>query len=397
MPFHGHESTLLRELYPSSEPGALVGIVGALGFSANQYLRTNPDLADAGLDEAGATFHYLSCGALSEQRRFNASIQPGDRSWIAALEAFPLDSTASRMLLVNLMLNRIWSDRTPFDAEQGMNGEFLGVCRRKGIRPLLMIGDSHCQAYLVPQEIGGIVHIPLPMVCHGGSAAGLANPDSRSGFGTGITRFLDLHGSLVRDFELPCFFKFGQVDAEFVWIFRRAQRDETSWSMAEFETFAGRAVTRYMEFLERLSVAHDLVGQVRVLSIFPPTLSDASWHKGYVNARIGRLESDLAGDVLSAKVRQLTIPTQWQRTRLHALWNASVMAECARRGLLYVDDFQMLLDHRGLVDGAFTTGHDGADHHLAVSRMGGVARTIFGRYAATTGISSRAGHDQAEG
>lgn len=59
------------------------------------------------------------------------------------------------------------------------------------------------------------------------------------------------------------------------------------------------------------------------------------------------------------------------------------MAECARRGLLYVDDFQALLDHRGLVDDAYTAGHDGADHHLAVAVMGGVVRNIFKRYATT--------------
>lgn len=391
MPFHGHESILLRELYPSSDPDALIGIVAALGFSAGEYLRSNPDLADAGLDEAGATFHYLSCGAPAEQRRFDVSAGAGDRSWIAALEVFPLDSAASRMLLVNLMLNRIWSDRSPLDARQGVGRDFLAACRLKGIRPVLMIGDSHCQAYLVPQEIGGIVHIPLPMVCHGGSAAGLANPDSRSGFGASITRFFDVHGGLIKDFEVPCFFKFGQVDAEFVWIFRRAQRDETRWSMAEFEAFAGNAVSRYMEFLERLSMAHALVEQVRVLSIFPPTLSDASWHKGYVNARIGRLESDMAEDVLSARVRRLSIPTQRERTRLHALWNALVMTECARRGLLYVDDFQMLLDQRGLVRSAFVAGHDGADHHLAVALMGGVARNVFERYATATDVPVRGG------
>ena len=65
--------------------------------------------------------------------------------------------------------------------------------------------------------------------------------------------------------------------------------------------------------------------------------------------------------------------------------------------LLVPSMIQMLLDHRGLVDGAFTTGHDGADHHLAVSLMGGVTRNIFGRHAATAGISIRAGHGQAEG
>ncbi|HVX05174.1 MAG TPA: hypothetical protein VHA71_08655 [Rhodanobacteraceae bacterium] len=383
MPFDEHQLARLLELYPSSNPEALLHATAALGFSVDEYFRTNPDLKEAGLDEAGAAYHYLSCGALHEQRRFNSCVQEGDRSWIAALQVFPLDSPASRMLLVNLMLNRIWSDRLPLDAGHGTCREFLEVCRRKAIRPVLMIGDSHCQAYLVPQEIGTIVHIPLQMVCHGGSAAGLANPDSKSGFGGAIARFFDTHADLIREFELPCFFKFGQVDAEFVWIFKRAQRRETRWSAAGFEAFARNAVARYMDFLERLSAAHGLVGQVRVLSIFPPTLSDASWHKGYVNARIRRLESDMEEDVLSERVRDLSIPTQRERTRLHALWNALVMAECARRGLLYVDDFQALLDHRGLVDDAYTAGHDGADHHLAVAVMGGVVRNIFKRYATT--------------
>jgi hypothetical protein len=392
MSFHEHQLTRLRELYPSSSPATLLQVACALGFSAGEYFRTNPDLVDAGLDETDAAYHYLSCGGPDEQRRFNAYVKAGDPSWIAALETFPLDSPASRMLLVNLMLNRIWSERSPLEAGQGMCVEFLDICRRKPIRPILVIGDSHCQAYLVPQEIGGIVYVPLPMVCHGGSAAGLANPDSKSGFGESITRFFDAHGALLREFRLPCFFKFGQVDAEFVWIFKRAQRHETQWSMAEFETFARNGATRYMDFIEHLATTHGLADQVRVLSIFPPTLSDASWHKGYVNARIGRLESDMAGDILSEKVRQLSIPTQRERTRLHALWNALIMMECARRGLLHVDDFQMLLDHRGLVDSIYTAGHDGADHHLAVASMGGVARSIFGRYAATTDTSRASGN-----
>lgn len=388
MLFREHQLARLLELYPASDPLALLAAIGALGFSADEYLRTNPDLANAGLDEAGATYHYLSCGALAEQRRFNPSSTAGDRSWISALEAFPLDSPASRLLLVNLMLNRIWSDRLPLDAGQGVCADFLVACRRKAIRPLLMIGDSHCQAYLLPQEARGSVYIPLQMVCHGGSAAGLANPGSKSGFGGSITRFFDAHGDMIREFELPCFFKFGQVDAEFVWVFKRAQQQETGWSIAGFEAFAGSAVTRYVDFLEQLSTAHDLVDRVRVFSIFPPTLSDASWREGYINARIGRLESDLARDVLSEKVRQLSIPTQRERTRLHAVWNALVMQECAHRGLLYVDDFQMLLDHRGLVDSAYTAGHDGSDHHLAVAAMGGVARDIFERYARMDEVSA---------
>jgi hypothetical protein len=99
----------------------------------------------------------------------------------------------------------------------------------------------------------------------------------------------------------------------------------------------------------------------------------------------------MAEDVLSARVRRLSIPTQRERTRLHALWNALVMTECARRGLLYVDDFQMLLDQRGLVRSAFVAGHDGADHHLAVALMGGVARNVFERYATATDVPVRGG------
>src|SRR6185312_15339338 len=97
MSFHEHQLARLRELYPSSDPASLLEAAYAQGFSANEYFRTNPDLVEAGLDEAGAAYHYLSCGGLQEQRRFNSSINDGDRSWMAALEAFPLDSPASRM------------------------------------------------------------------------------------------------------------------------------------------------------------------------------------------------------------------------------------------------------------------------------------------------------------
>lgn len=381
MRLHEYQMQRLSELYASLNPVELLDAIGALGFSAQEYLLANRDLVDAGLDEPGATYHYLTCGGLAERRRFNASGATSKQSWLAALDAFPVDQPESRILLVNLLLNRIWSDGSPLDASHGVDVELLKVCRRKAIRPVLIVGDSHCQAYLVPHEIAGIVHVPLHVVCHAGSAAGLANPHSRSGFGMQITKMFDRDASTIRDFGLPCFFKFGQVDAEFVWVFKRVQQGKIEWEAADFEQFACSAVSSYMDFVERLANTHQLTDHMRVMSVFPPTLSDTSWHAGYVNARVGRLESDLSRVVLAEKIKKLSIPTQRERTRLHALWNALVMRECACRGLLYVDDFQILLGYTGLVDSNYTLGHDGADHHLDVALMDGTASSIFARYA----------------
>lgn len=384
MQFDAGQTQRLTELYPAMDLSALIERVEAFGFSACGYLARNADLVAAGLDENTAAFHYLSQGAVVEQRRFARCEGAQAGAWIEALKMFPLEAPAACRLLANLLFNRYVDDQLTLTREVAGWQAFFAACQDRPVHPVLVIGDSHSEAYMVPRVIGGRVHVPVHLLCSGGSAAGLANPNSKSGYGTDVREILKLWASLVKDFRLPLFFKFGQVDAEFVWVFKRVRCGAIDWSMAEFEAFAEDAVGRYLAFVEQLSDTHDLAGHVRVLSIFPPTLSDTAWQAGYVNAHIGYLESDAALATLSEQVKRISIPTQPERTRLHALWNAIVMRECARRGLLYVDDFQPLIGGQGVVDARYMLGHDGANHHLRFDLLDDVVASIFDRYASVS-------------
>lgn len=160
------------------------------------------------------------------------------------------------------------------------------------------------------------------------------------------------------------FFKFGGVDAEFVWNFQRIRDGETSFSVDQFSAFAERSVAQYMSFVEKITAIVSPRRMV-ILSIFPPCLSDAKWAQGYVNGHIGYLETDQAIDDLKAATLRLEIPNLETRTAMHAIYNEELRRGAARLGVRFADDFTPLLAECGkVIDTKYFAKYGGRDHHI---------------------------------
>jgi hypothetical protein len=158
---------------------------------------------------------------------------------------------------------------------------------------------------------------------------------------------------------LPVFLKFGQVDTEFVYNFRRIEHGLYRYDPADCAEFLRDTAERYFSFLDRLAA---VIGpdRMRVCSIFPPCLSDATCHDGYVNGHIAQLESDRQVAELSAALRRLEIPDLQERTRLHASFNREIESRCWCRQWTYVDDFTGILGGRDSIREEWRRN----DHHL---------------------------------
>lgn len=226
-----------------------------------------------------------------------------------------------------------------------------------------MIGDSHSRLCIHYDLPGRGEAAPLHLLCSGGSAAGLNNVNSRSQYGIRLKEWALTTRDVINEFNLPVFLKFGQVDAEFVSVFKRIEKSEKLFSLDNFELFCRNSVKNYFEFIDEISEIIE-PALLRICTIFPPTLSSAAWSLGYVNAHVGFLESDDDLEYLSQSVQKLQIPGLRIRTNLHAIFNAELQRQSARRNIAFMNDFSALVSGNGVIDGKFMVGHRGDDHHL---------------------------------
>ena len=244
--------------------------------------------------------------------------------------------------------------------------------------PVLLIGDSHAHFLFAgpPMLDAGIM--PVPFLCSGGSARGLANPRSRSGYGTRILDRLDGLGAKL--IGRPIVFKFGQIDVEFVSDLKRIRDNQRRFDIEEARRFIVEAVATYGDFLVRCA---DVTGaRLIVMGVFPPTLNDVALKLGYVNAHIAFLEGIDAVEELGAALARTEMPDLETRTGLHREFNERLATRCAGEGLDYLDEFDVMLDASGTVDPRFTRSHGGTDHHLdlssdaTITRMRAVAHSL---------------------
>ncbi|QDI83148.1 hypothetical protein E8E01_23415 [Methylorubrum populi] len=264
-----------------------------------------------------------------------------------------LSQAAMVFLNSHLADPRTWSDR-----QSPRSWRRIASALRSRGRPFVVIGDSHSANYrrVLVDERGH--HIPLNFQMFAASAAGLANPQSRSGWNKRIERIRDeILPNLPRG--TPVFLKFGQVDVEFVHAFKRMQEKRFGFDVEEFRAFAQRTVDRYISFILAAGLREAIV-----LSINPPTLTDDGWRKGYANAHIrGKAHYDLTPED-QAEFEQLEVPDMLTRTGLHRLFNTMLAERCAEKGLAWFNDFDRYLGLDGVIDPVFNALWDGRDHHV---------------------------------
>jgi hypothetical protein len=232
---------------------------------------------------------------------------------------------------------------------------------------MLVVSDSHGVLYLVEDVLREGRLLPVPFLCTGASARGLGNPQSRGGAGQRIREHLTARADEIADGVI--LLKFGQVDLEFVYDYRRIRDGRRAFDRVDAVAFAEEGARRYVAFIETLRGL--TTARLVVTAALPPSLNDAALRAGYINAHIGELHADSGPEQLLAQLQQLDMPDWKTRTDLARAYNAALAAECARAGLTFLDDFTPLCGPDGLIDPELLVWHGGTDHHLCAGAPAG--------------------------
>ena len=220
-----------------------------------------------------------------------------------------------------------------------------------GRRLLHCFGDSHV---LVLNDVGKLLSRTWLTVdvAQGGTALGLANPNSRS---AALPKFLRVIRTLPA--SRPLLFMMGEVDCGYL-IWHRAERldlDVDDQLQASFES--------YTNFLE--SLRNQGRDTIVVAAIPPPTILDGqTWGEVAIARSNARIE------VTASLV---------DRTMLTCRYNAMLREWTAAKGYLYLDYESEILDEEtGLVRNRLRH-QDGADHHLDPAQFAPIVATLLRR------------------
>ena len=348
------------------------------GFSAAAYYDANPDLGNSFGSASRAALHFLAV-AQSERRSFPIDL---DFKGLRALSELPV---ANRALLngvvASLVMAWLYRPGESFERMMERASPHLAAFRLIGARPYVLIGDSHSMLYRRSTAFEDCWLLPLHCDCSGGSAIGLFNPFSRSGYRQRIHAVMPLIEGIKGASSCPILFQFGQVDMEFVYPFRRIASGVTAFDQANFDEFVQSSITAYVGFLAEM-IPRDRRPMVDVLAIFPPALADHVLRDGYVNEHVTSIEAAIEPDALKTQLKRLEWPGLAHRTRLHRQYNALLSSAAAESGFTTVSDFDRLVAVDGVVDRHFTAIQNGRDHHLDFGPTEGLAETILARITA---------------
>lgn len=225
-----------------------------------------------------------------------------------------------------------------------------------GALPVLVIGDSHSTHWVRRSARDGRWLLPLQQLHTGATARGLGRAASASGAG-------ERAAATIAATTWPVILKFGQVDLEFVYTYKRLDGPKP-YDPAHAEAFALAVAEAYAGWLAELPRRE----RVHVAGVFPPALSDAAWRTGYVNAHIAQMHGPADLSDLSARLRAVEIPPLAERTRIHDLFNEALAESCDRLGLPWLDDAAAVRVAGGRVLGR----GGGHDHHLNYAATGPV-------------------------
>ena len=258
------------------------------------------------------------------------------------------------------LLEKAWVELAHAAAMSG-NRERLRGLMREGAQPYAVIGDSHGRLLVRRSRTGdGRWLAPLWWLETGASARGLGRADARSGAGARVRAAIA--DALAVHETSPVLIKFGQVDIEFVQVFKRLEAGERAFEPAHFRSFADETIARYVAFVADAVAPADR-SRVHLCSLFPPTLSDAAWRAGYLNAHVVALHGPSGGGNLADRLAGLDIPDLARRTALHADFNTALGSAAYAEGFAFRDDFAPLLGAAGVVDPRWLGPAAGADHH----------------------------------
>jgi len=335
------------------------------GFSAEAYRDAYPDFAGLNWGPKQAVSHFFHYG-LDERRVAPLTL---DRQALVALARLPIHNGAFKARLLTAPGGHLFNTIDRCDvASIAERWPTVRALAREAACPYFVAGDSHSRQYALTGARDDTWLLPIHLLYTGGSAAGLGNSASHSGYGFLMRQAVQVIGELPGADEIPFLIQFGQVDIEFVYHFRRVRDGERKFSLMRYHAFCDRLLEQYIQFVIELFCSPARLRPCLV-SVFPPALSDAAWHQGYVNAEIVQRETTASTDDLRAGIRELEIASLRQRTDAHVYYNDRLRAECLRNGFGFIDSTTPFLGVGGTVDPHFVNPDwDGAEHHLDYRR-----------------------------
>lgn len=331
------------------------------GFSAEAYRDHYDDFTPLNWGPTQALRHLFNHG-LNERRAIPMTL---DRDALVALARLPIADTGFKSKLLTGLARYLFADLGhPYGPAIVERWQVVRDLVRQGARPYFITGDSHSHHLNLTGARGTEWLLPIHLLCTAGSATGLGNPVSRSGYGSLLRDAIRTIQTLPDEEEIPFLFQFGQVDIEFVHHFRRVRDGGRALDLETYGMFCDATATRYIDFVADV---FDLPRRKRVFvaSVFPPALSDAAWKQGYVNDDIARRETDMSVEALSAGIRELEIANFRQRTEIHLRFNARLKAACELLGFGFLDVATGFLGADGLPDPLYISPErQGFEHHL---------------------------------
>jgi hypothetical protein len=353
-----------------------------VGFSAEAYRNAYADLAATNWD-ARKTLSHLFHHGLDERRVAPLNL---DKHALVALARLPLSRGAFKAKLLTFLSHHL------FDYVDGPDGiaivEHWGTIQdlaREGGYPYFIAGDSHSSHYALTGARYDDWMLPIHLLCTAGSATGLANPRSRSGYGRRLEQAVHLIRELPGSDAVPFLLQFGQVDLEFVFHYRRVRDGRRTLDMDDYKMFCDVVLDQYTRFVAELFPAANR-SRVFLVSLFPPALSDAAWHEGYVNTDVVHREAAISVENLRRGIRDIEIANLHQRTAMHAYFNDKLRAACEQHGFGYVDGMTPFLGADGLIDPRYVIPETrGADHHLDARQTYRAIRNLIWRCIDATG------------
>jgi hypothetical protein len=331
------------------------------GFSPEAYRDRYVDLSQANWNAAEALSHFLLYG-LHERRVAPMTL---NRHALTALARMPMDDRGFKARLLTSLGGHLFDDTGhPYGPAIQARWPAVQMLMDEGARPYFVAGDSHTNQYRLTGARENAWLLPIQMLCTAGSATGLGNPASRSGYGTLLRQAVRIIKTLPDIETVPFLLQFGQVDIEFVHHFQRVRDGRLTLNLDEYRAFCDRAADQYIQFVTGLFRKLPRQ-QIFLVSVFPPALSDAAWHQGYVNADIVLRETNDTVAKMSSAIRALEVATLRERTEMHLYYNDLLRSACESHGFGFVDSTTPFLGSNGIVDPRYVVPEaDGAEHHL---------------------------------
>lgn len=215
--------------------------------------------------------------------------------------------------------------------------DFNAMFPMEGSPRVCLIGDSHVRSLFLEYDTfqRGFRITPVLLAISGASISGLRRDTSTLGLNKKLRTYLELaHPDVL-------VFKFGQVDVDLGYFYRRVVKDMS----LDFEEFAATLIRHYMEQVSSFTSAYPCI----VCSINLPCLFIHDHATTIVGNAITESVSDAS--LKNAYIRKLhgILPDIRERTKMTMALNAMLSAECVKLSVPFIDYTDIFIDKSTLL------------------------------------------------